>query len=432
MALLPLDRASHPLLVQEQITKIIKSENLFVVSHPSGNTFVRALLEKLNGEDLLRSFHTTIGVGRRANPFLRVLAQRRSYEVDDGLISRNWFPELTRLLPFGPSSQEKKRRLADQACLSLDRKVAERLRLLPCDFIHSYEDSAASSFRRAKELGMHRSYELPIAHWATSRRLLAEEAERFPQWEPTLESTREPEEKLARKEEELALASCITCPSQFVLESIPSEIRVKTPCQVTPFGSPKIPPNSSKFGTVRKEGKLKLLFVGSMSQRKGLADLFQAMKLISSPNVSLSVLGRPSLPMSFYREIFPHFQYLTPRSNKEVQDAMNGHDVLVLPSIIEGRALVQQEAMASGLPLIITPNTGGADLIEKEKTGFIVPIRDPRKIAEKIEWFAGTQKMLPDMSRHCRKKAMQYNWSTYASSIISFCLRIRAKSNAIS
>ena len=37
---------------------------------------------------------------------------------------------------------------------------------------------------------------------------------------------------------------------------------------------------------------------------------------------------------------------------------MNEHDVLVLPSIIEGRALVQQEALANGLPLIITPNTG--------------------------------------------------------------------------
>ena len=419
-------------MVQEQIAKIIKSKNLFVVSHPSGNTFVRALLEKLNGEDLLRSFHTTIGVGRRANPFLGALARRRSYLFDDGLISRNWFPELTRLLPFGPISQEKKRRLADQSCLSLDSKVAERLHLLSCDVIHAYEDSAASSFRRAKELGMHRSYELPIAHWATSRRLLAEEAERFPQWEPTLESTREPEEKLARKEEELALANNITCPSEFVLQSIPAEIRVKTPCQVAPFGSPKIPFNDSTKDTARKDGKLKLLFVGSMSQRKGLADLFQAMKLINSPHVSLSVLGQPSLPLSFYREIFPHFEYLTPRSNKEVQNVMNGHDVLVLPSIIEGRALVQQEAMACGLPLIITPNTGGADLIESEKTGFVVPIREPNKIAEKIEWFAKAQKSLPDMSRYCRQKAKEYTWSTYASSIISFCLRIRSKTSAIS
>jgi glycosyltransferase involved in cell wall biosynthesis len=413
-------------MVQEQISKIVKS-NLFVVSHPSGNNFVRGLVEELYRQALLGFFHTTIGVGRRANPFLDVLARRRSYDFDDKLISRNWFPELLRLLPFGPSSQEKKRRLADQSCVSLDRKVTETLHPLSCQVLHAYEDGAASSFGRAKELGIHRSYELPIAHWATSRRLLAEEAERFPRWEPTLESTREPEEKLARKEEELALANCITCPSEFVLQSIPQEIREKTPCQIAPFGSPKIPPNDAQGGNARKEGKLKLLFVGSMSQRKGLADLFEAMKLIDSPHVSLSILGQPSLNMSFYREIFPHFEYLSPRSNNEVQDVMNEHDVLVLPSIIEGRALVQQEALASGLPLIITPNTGGEDLIEYEKTGFVVPIRDPEKIAEKIEWFAGAQKILPDMSRYCRKKALQYNWSTYANSVINFCLRTQSQ-----
>ena len=84
-------------------------------------------------------------------------------------------------------------------------------------------------------MGMQCSYELPIAHWATVRRLLAEETERYPEWEPTLESTREPEEKLFRKEEELRLADRITCPSQFVLDSIPMEIRQKTPCQISPF-----------------------------------------------------------------------------------------------------------------------------------------------------------------------------------------------------
>ena len=104
--------------------------------------------------------------------------------------------------------------------------------------MHAYEDGCSFSFALAKELGMQCSYELPIAHWATVRRLLAEEAERYPEWEPTLESTREPEEKLFRKEEELRLADRITCPSKFVLDSIPLEVRQKTPCQISPFGSP--------------------------------------------------------------------------------------------------------------------------------------------------------------------------------------------------
>jgi glycosyltransferase involved in cell wall biosynthesis len=418
-------------MVQEQIAKIVKSTNLFVVSHPSGNTFVRALVEELDGQGFLGSFHTTIGVGRRANPFLHALARRRSYEVHDKLISRKWFPELVRLLPFGPSSQEKKRRSADQSCVSLDRKLAERLHLLSCDVLHAYEDGAAHSFARAKELGVFCSYELPIAHWSTLRRLLAEEAERYPRWEPTLESTREPEEKLVRKDEELALANCITCPSEFVLQSIPPEIRKETPCQIAPFGSPADTGNTLPRNTSRKNGKLKLLFVGSMSQRKGLADLFEAMKLVDSPLVTLSILGRPSMPMHFYRSHYPNFKYLPPRSNEGVREVMLEHDVLVLPSIIEGRALVQQEAMACGLPLIVTRNAGGKDLIEEERTGFLVPNREPGKIAEKIDWFCQNLQKIDEMSEYCRNKASQYKWSEYARSIINFCLRNRSNSTDI-
>ena len=168
--------------------------------------------------------------------------------------------------------------------------------------MHAYEDGCSSSFARAKEMGMQCSYELPIAHWATVRRLLAEEAERYPEWEPTLESTREPEEKLFRKEEELRLADRITCPSQFVLDSIPLEIRQKNPCQISPFGSPPCEPVD--FESSQKSDILKLLFVGSMSQRKGLADLFEAMKLLKGEPVSLSILGQPSMPMDFYRKKF--------------------------------------------------------------------------------------------------------------------------------
>jgi glycosyltransferase involved in cell wall biosynthesis len=58
--------------------------------------------------------------------------------------------------------------------------------------------------------------------------------------------------------------------------------------------------------------------------------------------------------------------------------------VLVLPSIEEGLALVQAQAMACGIPVIATENTGAADLFTDGVEGFIVPIRDPRAIREKI------------------------------------------------
>ena len=84
------------------------------------------------------------------------------------------------------------------------RKPPSEIEVKSGKVIHAYEDGAYRTFIRAKELGIQCSYELPIAHWATSRRLLAEEAERYPQWEPTLESTREPEEKLFKKKKSLS------------------------------------------------------------------------------------------------------------------------------------------------------------------------------------------------------------------------------------
>ena len=317
--------------------------------------------------------------------------------------------------------------MTDFSYQSLDKRLAKKLPKSKCNIIHCYEDGALKTFEKAKELGVFRSYELPIAHWKTVRLLLAEEAERYPDWEPTLESTREPEEKLLRKEKELELASCITCPSKFVLESIPEKIRQNTSCQIAPFGSTFSDRVISPKKLVRND-KLKLLFVGSMSQRKGLADLFQAMKLVNSAHVSLSVLGTPSLPMPFYREAYPHFEYLSPCSSTEVKRAMMDHHVLVLPSIVEGRALVQQEALACGLPLIVTQNAGGEDLIEKKRTGFLVSIRKPEEIAGKIDWFIRNLDKLKDMSEFCRNKANEYKWSEYARSIIQFCLRVRSES----
>lgn len=88
-----------------------------------------------------------------------------------------------------------------------------------------------------------------------------------------------------------------------------------------------------------------------------------------------------------------------------------------LPSIAEGRALVMQEAMSQGLPLIITPNTGGEDLIEEGVNGFLIPIRSPGAIAEKIAWFADHRPLLPEMSRAAKVKAAGLTWAKYGQTI---------------
>jgi glycosyltransferase involved in cell wall biosynthesis len=77
-----------------------------------------------------------------------------------------------------------------------------------------------------------------------------------------------------------------------------------------------------------------------------------------------------------------------------------------------------QEAMSQGLPLIITPNTGGADLIIEGETGFLVPIRSPQAIAAKISWFLENRKAIPEMGRRAQLRAAEYTWKDYGEKIV--------------
>ena len=83
-------------------------------------------------------------------------------------------------------------------------------------------------------------------------------------------------------------------------------------------------------------------------------------------------MGSPVAEMYFYRRKCSSFRYEPPRPHDEVLALMRSCDVFCLPSIVEGRALVQQEAMSCGLPLIVTPNPPGQTIwIEEGRTGFL-------------------------------------------------------------
>ena len=290
-----------------------------------------------------------------------------------------------------------------------DRQVSKRLS--GTARIYCYEDSALSTFRAAARMGIRRYYELPIMYWQTVRRLLREEAERYPEWEPTLLATRDSNAKLERKSAELQLADLVICPSRQVQESLPSG----TPSLVAEYGCPE--PVSER--PRRDNSRLKVLFVGSMTQRKGLADLFSAMKLLNRPDVELIVLGTPLLPLEFYRREYPDFVYEPVRPNAEVRRLMLECDVLVLPSIVEGRAMVQMEALSCGLPIIVTPNAGAEDLVEEQRTGFLVPIRAPEKLAETIGWIADHKEWVDEVRPAVLERARRSGWGKYTSKILA-------------
>ena len=407
---------------------------MIIQSHPTGNVYVRQTAQALIEAQLLAEFWTCLNFDPDARlarwlpvPLRRQL-ERRSFSPAVRARARTLSArEIGRLLSpalkLGALTRHETGVFSvDAVFRALDRRVARRLkgaRARGIRGVYAPEDGALRSFGRAKREGLVCFYELPIAYWETGARLLAQEAARWPQWAPTLVGTHNSAVKLARKTRELELADVVITPSQFVFDSLPPSARDSKKCVVVPFGSPLVEDELAPEHEENRARPLRVLFAGSMTQRKGLADLFAAIQLLNRSDVELIVLGSPVAPLEFYHAQGAPFRWEAPRPHGEVLQLMRSCDVLALPSIVEGRALVQQEALACGLPILVTPNAGGQDLIVEGENGFLVPIRAPERIAEKIAWLADNRDQLPAMRLKARATAARCGWDEFRAGIVA-------------
>ncbi|WP_217371870.1 glycosyltransferase family protein [Spirosoma rhododendri] len=302
-----------------------------VLTHPTGNANVRAVLAALLDSNTLREFSTTLS----ANPdaaWLKLLPGsvrnewlRRTFAVPAAQVHTHPMREMARLalpkLGFGKSvHHETGWASIDAVYQDFDKTNAQRLARLgshsAVNAVYAYEDGALATFRQARQMGLKCIYDLPIAYWETGRRLMLEEADRLPAWAATLGGgIQDSAAKLERKTEELELADVVVGPGSFVMDSIPAWAANK-PTIVSPFGSPVTTsangPSAAEKSDTRRP--LRVLFAGSMGQRKGLGDLFAAIKLLNRPaDLELVVLGHPLVPMEFYRAELPTFTYESSR-----------------------------------------------------------------------------------------------------------------------
>lgn len=403
-----------------------------LISHPSGNANVRAIAKGLLIRGLLYQFHTSIAVF--PNNFWYKIAKIKGF----GDIKRRSFDygleSFTKVYPISELGRMISSKLGlnfliksetglfcvDKIYHSLDRNISKKLKKAKnrgLTAVYAYEDGALETFTAAKNLGLECIYDLPIAYYELLQELLHEEALRKPNWAFTLGGgINDSSLKLERKKKELELADTIVVASDFVRHSLPKWVQDKKIIQ-SPFGTPFA---SDQLELIEKDAntKLRVLFVGSMTQRKGLSDLFDAIKLVDTSKVELVVLGSLAAPISFYNNQLS-FTYEPTRSNDKVLELMRTCDVFCLPSIVEGRALVIQEAMSQGLPIIITANTGAEDLVQDGETGFLVPIRNSEAIAEKINWFLSNRGEIFQMGKKAKQLADTYSWDKYAATICS-------------
>jgi len=311
----------------------------------------------------------------------------------------------------------------DAVCLDLDCQVADRLALLvkkaQIQGIYAYEDGSLASFRRAKELGIRRFYDLPTAYWKFVRAVLEEEAELQPEWACTLTGILDSAEKLFRKDEELQLADIVFVASSFTRESLAlANLPDGKPVIVIPYGAPPCQPAFTPISN-RSRNHLRVLFVGGLKQQKGLSYLLAAVKMLGS-QVELTMIGRvPSETCAPLNVALARHRHIHSLPHEEILAEMRRHDVFVFPSLCDGFGLVLLEAMSQGLPVIATPNCGAPDLVAEGENGFIVPIRSSRAIAERLEVLHNNRDRLHCMGESAMAKAQEQTWSRYQSALMS-------------
>jgi glycosyltransferase involved in cell wall biosynthesis len=250
------------------------------------------------------------------------------------------------------------------------------------------------------------------AHILAQRELLDDELARwgcpppdgFPDW------------LVDRELREYAAADAVAVPSSFVRRTFEAHGVPGEKVHLTPYGV-----DLSRFtpGPPR-DGPFRVLFVGSASIRKGIGYLLEAVRpLVQRRRVELWLIGAVAADaralLARHGDIVSSKGFLPPPA---LAEAYRQGSVLVLPSIEEGLARVQAQAMASGLPVIATPNTGAEDLFTDGHEGFIVPIRDPRAIRERIEWMLGhpaQRRAMGDAAR--RRVADRSGWAEYGSAV---------------
>lgn len=214
----------------------------------------------------------------------------------------------------------------------------------------------------------------------------------------------------------LAYADGVIAASSFTASGLKEAGVPANKVRVVPYGfgalqSPLDSPDSEARWEQQKP--LRLLWVGQLAYRKGPHHLFDAVRRFSPEDVQLSLVTRSTLPAELATSLPPNVTIYNSVTDKERQVMYNTHHLFVLPSLVEGFGLVYLEALAEGLPVLGTTNTGVLDIIDSETQGFVVAPGDSDAIAEVFERCIRVPSLLPTMSKAARKSSVRWTWAEF-------------------
>ncbi|MBC7956422.1 MAG: glycosyltransferase family 4 protein [Cytophagales bacterium] len=280
----------------------------------------------------------------------------------------------------------------------------------------AYEGFALPAFQAATSAGQ-RGLVLnyPVAHHRERRRIRLEENEREPEFAvtwPDFDDWAPGHEE--RLDAEIEQADAILVGSTFAADSFVAQGVARSKMKMIPYGvdlqvfSPGPPRGASAHFNV--------IYAGQLTQRKGLSYLLRGYRRFARRDTRLTLVGSivgGDEPLRPYRDSIEHIPHQT---RPALAARYRASDVFVLPTLVEGMGLVVLEAMACGVPVIVTAN-GPGDIVRDGIDGFIVPERDEEAICRCLERLYLNPELRAQMGRQAALRAREFDWLAYTSKV---------------
>ncbi|MFO5493475.1 MAG: glycosyltransferase family 4 protein [Cuspidothrix sp.] len=293
-----------------------------------------------------------------------------------------------------------------------DRNVTKNLQR-DFDIFVGWSGACLWSFRRAKELGALTIVERGSSHMQYQTEILQEEYERWGlKFTVTHPGVYERELQAYQECDRIAVPSLFV-KRTFLEKGIPESKLIHVPYGVS----------LSEFYPVAKEDQtFRVIHCGGITLRKGVQYLLQAFYELNLPDAELWLVGSVDLEMNPFLAKYKSDKIIL--KGKQPQNQLRWFysqcSVFCIASIEEGLAMVQPQAIACGLPVIHTTNTGGEDIVRDGVDGFCVPIRDVEALKAKILYFYENPDKRDEMGNNALKQAkISLSWDDYGEKVIN-------------
>ena len=219
-----------------------------------------------------------------------------------------------------------------------------------------------------------------------------------------------------RRLRDIMLADRVLVPSEHIRDEL---VRHGTPAGrigVVPYAA-----DTRRFrpdaGKVHRADRCTFLFAGGITQRKGIKYLLEAWRLVRRPGWTLQLLGPLPHRAGPLEPYLGEVEHLGRVGHAEMPARMAAADVFAFPSLFEGSAVVTYEALACGLPSVVTPNAGSVarDGVE----GLVVPPAEVGPLAAALERLGTDPELRAAMGRAARLRAEAFDWPRYHAAIVA-------------